>query len=59
MLLLSRQCWLSSEVEEEGLSLTEYIHMRQEEERAGPKKKRVSSQCIASIRQSMYGCMMC
>ena len=37
-----RKCHLSSEVEEEELSLTEYIHRKQEEENAGPKKKRVS-----------------
>ena len=32
---------LSSEAEEEELSLTEYIRRKQEEENAGPKKKRV------------------
>ena len=32
---------LSSETEGEELSLTEYIRKKQEEERAGPKKKRV------------------
>ena len=47
MWLLSRQCRLSSAVEEKGLSLMEYIHRKQEEERVGPKKKRVSSQCFA------------
>jgi hypothetical protein len=32
---------LSSEAEGEELSLAEYIHRKQEEESAGPKKKRV------------------
>lgn len=33
---------LSSEIEEEELSLAEYIRRRQDKQNAGPKKKRVS-----------------
>ena len=35
-----RKCRLSSEAEEEELSLTEYIRRKQKEENEGPKKKR-------------------